>query len=237
MRDQEVKRLELDKFVSKRRYLDTELELTELQFKIYNRAFSQEFACEISEAETRRNKASGTKSNEGTQQTAVQKAFQSDAAPDVTEGLTRDNFEAGRDMEYEPQRTQQTDTDETDMIAKYFGKLYKRLALMYHPDKPGGDERIFRQLSEAMADEDYLKLLTLAKDSKLSLDVNSLHHAELSRRLQTNIEKTESKIDRYKRTVAWVWGEAVETDNDVTKQHSLRQRISQSILQEQNVFG
>ena len=77
-------------------------------------------------------------------------------------------------------------------------KIYKKLARKLHPDA-GGDERAFKEITSAMSENNFEKILDISEKHDILLEVDE----EMIELLNKQILLTKSKIDKEKSTYSW----------------------------------
>ena len=81
-------------------------------------------------------------------------------------------------------------------------KMYKVLSLKTHPDKTGGDDRIFVAVKKAYNEGNIFKLLNIATKLNIELEDITKDRLEL---YELKIKETREQIEQYKKRTAWVW--------------------------------
>jgi chaperonin cofactor prefoldin len=184
MSDTKRAELKLKKYLSQYDYLTSELTEAKYLFEDYNKTFLQE--CYGINP--------GDKSSKGESGT--------ECVPEqVDESSSEENMEAS--VESVP--------EEIEKVDERLKRLYKKLSLKTHPDK-GGDRRIFEELKEAYDAKDAVKLLLLS--NTLGVVDNGYTSEETIEMLEGQIQEMQGKIDHYKRTLAWNWASASESDKE-----------------------
>ena len=94
--------------------------------------------------------------------------------------------------------------------------LYRKIAMVTHPDKIREDERKerleknFQAASKALEENDYNKLITLA----LSLDLKTeLGNSELIPLYKNQISEVKERISAIEKSIPWIWGEGFGMPN------------------------
>lgn len=87
-------------------------------------------------------------------------------------------------------------------------KLYRRLALALHPDKPGGNSTAFLAVEQAYRVRDALKLLLIAADAGISMNGMYTEDDDVS----TSMTMINERIFRIKMSIAWAWYNASEAE-------------------------
>jgi hypothetical protein len=80
-----------------------------------------------------------------------------------------------------------------------FKKIYKKMARQLHPDV-GGDEAEFKQVTSAMQQKNFEKLLDICDKHVIFIDIDE----EVIALLQQQISDTKQKIKREKSTYSWL---------------------------------
>jgi hypothetical protein len=95
-------------------------------------------------------------------------------------------------------------------------KLYKKLSLLTHPDKKGGNSEVFNTITDAYKNENLLTLFIMAKSH--GLDFKEYYIKELNKNLlEKDIEDLNNSISNIKQKLAWVWGKAGPEQQDLLK--------------------
>ena len=131
-------------------------------------------------------------------------------------------YEAREEVEEEPY---QMSKDELE-IHEIFNKLYRRLVLIYHPDKLKKtltyEERndmleIFKEISSAFESRKYFILLDYAEKNNISIPKN---YRQQTRWMKKELKTIESETTEMKRTYNYLLGEAetVEEKDNIFRQ-------------------
>lgn len=94
--------------------------------------------------------------------------------------------------------------------------VYRKIAMVTHPDKVKDDERKdrleqqFQEASKAMENHDYNKLITLALSLNLKTD---LGNRELIPIYKQQIQDIKESIDEVEKSIPWLWGEGFGMPN------------------------
>ncbi len=80
---------------------------------------------------------------------------------------------------------------------------YKKIAQKVHPDKKGGSDKTFQELREAINNSDLEKILSIASEHNIDLEKDS--DINLHQFYAKGIEKLQSKLDYFTKTMAWQW--------------------------------
>ena len=86
----------------------------------------------------------------------------------------------------------------TNKKKKAMNKIYKKLAKKLHPDI-GGDEKIFKEITSAMSENNFEKILDISEKHDILLEIDE----EMIELLEKQILSTKSKIDKEKSTYSW----------------------------------
>jgi len=85
-----------------------------------------------------------------------------------------------------------------DKKKKTMSKIYKKLARKLHPDI-GGDEKVFKEVTSAMSEGNFEKILDISEKHDILLEVDE----EMIELLNKQILFIKSKIDKEKSTYSW----------------------------------
>ena len=131
--------------------------------------------------------------------------------------------------EEEEESEYQLTQDEVE-LHELFNKVFKKLALIYHPDKLKktltDDEKndmlnVFKEISDAFEKRRYFVLLDYAEKNNITVPKNYKQQTRWMKREVTNLE---GKIHHEKKTYNYLFAEA-ETNDD--KDHIIRQFLKQ----------
>lgn len=123
---------------------------------------------------------------------------------------TEDGWE--RQDDYSTQDREAEQEDEKEVIPPWAKKLYKKIALVSHPDKTFSDPRkdklskVFSESARAMAAGDYEKLLGYALDLDLDITSDGIDTTPLLKKRITDIKQEISSIEK---SMEWLWGESM----------------------------
>lgn len=87
-------------------------------------------------------------------------------------------------------------------------RLYKRLALVMHPDKINGSAHAFLAVEQAYREGDALKLLSIATQGGVSIDGMYACDNDVA----NSMAMIKNKIANIKSSIAWAWYDATESD-------------------------
>ena len=79
-----------------------------------------------------------------------------------------------------------------------FKKLYKKIARKLHPDL-GGDEKEFQQVTSAMQEKNFEKILDICDKHDILIEIDS----EILQLLEEQILQIKEKINKEKSTYSW----------------------------------
>ena len=108
------------------------------------------------------------------------------------------------------QKSEESSDKEYDDIPAWAKKLYKKIAMIAHPDRISDEERrrtlekVFRRASEAVGAGKYEELIAIALDFDIS---SGLDDITLKPVLKTQIASLKEKIQDIETEIPWVWGE------------------------------
>ena len=111
--------------------------------------------------------------------------------------------------------------DNTD--SKQFKRIYREIAKILHPDK-GGDEKKFKEASDAMANKNWDILLELCE--KHNIDITN--YAAINKILKKKIEETKNKIKKEKSTYSWL---LYMCDDKETCKHNVVKKFLKHLFQ------
>lgn len=94
-------------------------------------------------------------------------------------------------------------------------RLYKKLAMVLHPDKPGGSDEAFKTAKDAYRKKDTLKLLLLAEEAGVPTDGMYSRKDDLS----GSLKLLETKIESIKSSLAYTWYNAAEDERPTLREH------------------
>jgi len=132
----------------------------------------------------------------------------------------------GESLSFDPDKKEQTfrktedgfeeviedsDDEEYSSVPEWAKKLFKKIALMTHPDRVNDDlmkeklRKVFLRASQAIESADMDDLIGVALE--LNLDAG-LDDEQLIPMLEGKIKKTKHEITQVESSVEWIWGEA-----------------------------
>jgi hypothetical protein len=198
--DDVLLKLKMKKFFAQYEYLDSELSETQYLFDIYNKDFLKE--CHMGKND---------------QEEATAKAESSESIDTVAVDVPEDCGAKGKGSERDD--CIEIDDAEFEVEDANLKKLYKMLSLKTHPDKNGGDQKLFIEVKQAYQDKNIFKLIIIA--TKLNIDISYISDAiEL---FEKSISEMQIKIENFKKTIAWHWAHA-----DEVKKQKIREYIKKN---------
>lgn len=137
--------------------------------------------------------------------------------------LTTFNTDFSQMLGGEPQPQKETPKDpykkiETEVDEDSFKDVYREIASKTHPDK-GGDEDLFKEASIAKKEKDYGKLIELADDLGVDVDMNDKMIMEIGKQ----IKAITNTIENMRTTWAWHWVHSSGKNKENFKQYILQQ--------------
>lgn len=196
--DDVLQKLKMKKFFAQYEYLESELSETQYLFDIYNKDFLKETAAEKAE------------------QAASASASASEPSAGIVIEEDGNTLSESKDA---PKITDEVELEVDEMEDINLKKLYKMLSLKTHPDKNGGDQKLFIEVKQAYHDKNIFKLIMIA--SKLNVDISYISDAiEL---FEKSISQMQIKIENFKKTIAWHWAHA-----DDVKKEKIREYIKKN---------
>ena len=114
-------------------------------------------------------------------------------------------------LEEEPLNVDDIVAEEETELDKTLKQLYRKLSLKTHPDKPSGDREAFEEVKSAYNNKNALKLIIMA--IKYNMPMNELDDNVIEM-FEKNIKEMDDKIQNYKKTLAWNWASASETQKE-----------------------
>lgn len=103
-------------------------------------------------------------------------------------------------------------TQEKIAAPEWAKKLYRKIALIAHPDRSSDDfnrsrlKKIFLESSDAMSEGEFSKLLGLALE--LGIPSNTTDAASIPI-LQNRVSDVKSEISTIEKSLEWLWGESI----------------------------
>ena len=184
--DRVLLKLKMKRYFAQYEYLQNELVETEYLFDIYNKDFLKECYA----------------SNKGANETNEKKETKTEMGKSTSESNVSENSEDEIEVQIETN---------DDINLK---KLYKMLSLKTHPDKNGGDQKMFIEVKQAYLDKNIFKLILIANKYNLDVPTDDIIDIEL---FEKSIVEMQTKISNLKRTVAWHWAHADDTKKEQIK--------------------
>ena len=196
-----LERLKLRRFCSQYEYLETELDETRYLFEKYNKQFLEE------NYKTEPTENSQSANGPISMDIHIYKELPKEVPEELPEELPK---ELPEELPEDFDELQGESSQDLDINIK---RLYRRLSLKTHPDKPGGDKESFEEVNDAFKNKDFLKLLLLA--SKYSIDIDDITIPMDN--FEKNILDLKEKINNFKRTLAWNWATATPDQKEIFK--------------------
>tara|TARA_A100001011_G_scaffold379234_1_gene444989 strand:+ start:6895 stop:7590 length:696 start_codon:yes stop_codon:yes gene_type:complete len=128
----------------------------------------------------------------------------------------KEEFVAQYHEAYSEGQGEQPEEDESQDVPEWAKKLYKKIAMIAHPDRVSDEERrkslekIFRRASEAIESGDFEDLIAIALDFDIS---SGLDDTSLKPVLKAQVGRVRSKIEKIETEIPWVWGESYGNHN------------------------
>jgi hypothetical protein len=217
--DNVLQKLKMKKFFAQYEYLDSELSETQYLFDIYNKDFLKECMGKNTREDASGASDSGASDNgEGVAVDEDANNVSVNAASDRVSVNAASDRASGSDEEDASGELDANDTSSSE-IDESLKKLYKMLSLKTHPDKNGGDQKLFIEVKQAYHDKNIFKLIIIA--TKLNVDISYISDAvEL---FEKSISEMQLKIENFKKTIAWHWAHA-----DDVKKEKIREYIKKN---------
>ena len=191
--DRVLLKLKMKRYFAQYEYLQNELVETEYLFDIYNKDF-------LKECYGSTNTETNTETNEKKESAEIKE--KNEMGKSTSESNVSENSEDEIEVQIETN---------DDINLK---KLYKMLSLKTHPDKNGGDQKMFIEVKQAYLDKDIFKLILIANKYNLDVPTDDIIDIEL---FEKSIVDMQTKISNLKRTVAWHWAQGDETKKEQIK--------------------
>lgn len=197
-------KIKLKRLISKYNYLDIYLQEIKLQYTIYNDTFLKEYY-EINPEEISNEK---DKIN-------IKKENNNDSTD-------TDNDQKEKNKSDDTNSSENSETLDTDLkddsidpiIKETINKLYKKISLKIHPDKPNGNSEQFIKALNAYNSNNILELIILAELYNIEYVLND----HVFSYIENEIKKIDDKINELQHHVCWLWCNA---DNDTKKKFKL----------------
>jgi hypothetical protein len=204
--DHVLQKLKMKKFFAQYEYLETELSETQYLFDIYNKDFLKETS---GEKEVKVEDEVDAKVVNVEVENDVKGGVEDDIKDDI-KGDVEDDVEDDVELDV---------SDAISEIDESLKKLYKMLSLKTHPDKNGGDQKLFIEVKQAYHDKNIFKLIIIA--TKLNVDIS--HVSDAIELFEKSISEMQLKIQNFKKTIAWHWAHA-----DNVKKEKIREYIKKN---------
>ena len=105
-----------------------------------------------------------------------------------------------------PAPQKQTSKDVTtvnyDLPEDEINIIYKKLAVVTHPDKKTGDKNKFQMVKDAKDRRDWFELMNYADELNVDMKEHKKHEKEF---IEKSIKDIDGKVKHVKNTYAWVW--------------------------------
>lgn len=179
-------KIKLKRLISKYNYLDIYLQEINIQYKIYNQTFLKEYyemnPEELSNSSQNTNNSKETKEKQ-------------------------DNEDEKQHNEEEIEEIEEKDTDKIDPeIKEVLNKLYRKISLKIHPDKPNGDNEKFIKALNAYKSNNILELIILADLYEIEYVLTETVFSYIEKEIET----LDNKINELQHHVCWLWCNADE---------------------------
>lgn len=187
--------LRLRKHISEYRFMECQLEEMTFAMEAFADAFRDEFSVDIAAAARRQPTE--------LKHTTVDASADADVSTETETTANEHDCEHGVDAE--PVDKSGRMHDEPSRLVR---RLYKKLALVLHPDKSGGYAVAFLAVEEAYRERDALKLLMIAAEAHISIEGIYTQGDDVS----DSLSLIQGKISKIKSSIAWAWYDATEAD-------------------------
>lgn len=189
-------KIKLKRLISKYNYLDIYLQEINIKYKIYNETFLKEYY-EMNPDELSNN--------------IQNKDNEDDHNKNNIETETNEPDEKDKDSEKDKSKEDniKNESDKPDIdpeIKDILNKLYRKISLKIHPDKPNGDSEKFIKALNAYTSNNILELIMLADLYNIDYVLNENVFSYIEKEINT----LDDKINELQHHVCWLWCNADE---------------------------
>ena len=200
----------LKRLISKYNYLDLYLQEIKYKYNIYNDTFLKEYY-EINPPETKEDIKEEDIKEEDIKEEDIKENKEEDKE-DIKEEDKQDDKEDKEDDGYEKHDIEDEIID--PLIKDAINKLYRKISLRVHPDKPNGDKETFIKALESYNSNNILDLIILADLYNIDYVLNDTIFSYIENKIDT----IDQKINELQHHVCWLWCNA---DEDTKKKYKL----------------
>jgi len=129
-------------------------------------------------------------------------------------GTTEEEIEVNRKVQSDPYEKLETDVDD-DTIKE----VYRKVAGKTHPDKKGGDEKLFKIANKANRNKDFGHLLEMADELGVDINIDEKLVYEMKKQCGAIIKN----IEMMKTTMAWTWVHLPNNQKKTFREYVLQQ--------------
>jgi len=125
-----------------------------------------------------------------------------------------ENIEVNKKVQEDPYEKLETDVDD-DTIKE----VYRKVASKTHPDKKGGNEKLFKSANKANRNKDFGHLLEMADELGVDVKINDKLIYEMKKQCGAIIKN----IELMKTTMAWTWVHLPNNQKKTFREYVLQQ--------------
>lgn len=200
-------KIKLKRLISKYNYLDIYLQEIKIQYKIYNQTFLKEYY------ELNPDELSNKSENKDNKEDKENKDKENKDDKDNKEDKDKENKDDKDNKEDKENIDEEIkiniDNDKNDLdpeIRDILNKLYRKISLKIHPDKPNGDNEKFIKALNAYKSNNILELIILADLYNIDYSLNE----NVFSYIEKEIDTLDHKINELQHHVCWLWCNADE---------------------------
>ena len=104
---------------------------------------------------------------------------------------------------------------ETEVSDDTMKKVYRKVANKTHPDKKGGDKKMFQLAAEANKNNDFGQLLEMADELEIDIELSN----ELIDEMNKQCNAVVNNINTIKTTTAWTWAHCHPKEREGLRQY------------------
>ena len=117
----------------------------------------------------------------------------------------------------------------TDVSEDTIKKVYRKVANKTHPDKKGGDKKMFQLAAEANKNNDFGQLLEMADELEIDIELSN----ELIDEMNKQCNAVVNNINTIKTTTAWTWAHCQDVEREGLRQYILATMVPPKDLTEE----
>lgn len=238
MNEKKRNKFKINKFINHNKFIDSCMDETIMTHEDFSAKFNEDFMYELAMMKKKQSQVN-VNNVEEPNITDVKIYEKNNIIPNVSENSSKNQSDKPHNNKEKcsdkPKKDDMLDDDnkmdiDDDLYNMFLKKIYRKLAVELHPDKNKTKQnKLFYKIEEYYNNNNLLDLLTIANDLNIDIleelnkcvknkeNINDEYQdllAILFEHFDNIIKKKNEKINDYKKTIAWIWGEA---DDDFKK--------------------